>query len=78
MGFADTLAELAYTPPVSRCTVRQWAEKLSESDAAEFEAALASDLPTIAIYGAMRVMGFERRDGTLARHRRQECTCELR
>ena len=78
MGFADTLAELAYVKPVPRCTVGQWLKTLPESDVAEFEDAIKSDVHSVAIHRAMRVLGFEKSSGTLLRHRRKECTCELR
>lgn len=78
MGFNDALTTVGAKPAGRSCTVRIWRATLNKQDAAEFDAALLTETATSSIHKAMKVMGFKHSDGTVGRHRRGECACELR
>lgn len=75
MDFNDALAkEISHLGPA--CSVRLWREGLSKSNREQFDAALKSASPTAVIHRAMKALGYKHGDGSVARHRRGECSCD--
>lgn len=81
MTFKDELAANDYSRPASvPCSVGLWRDKQTPVDQREFDEAIAAPrhvVTAVAIHRTMRGMGYLQDVGSVTRHRRKDCLCDI-